>query len=93
MTLGKLFSHKKIFKMWNKSMTKYKGKKTGWVIPANFPLQFVDFFKYEWYVTAAEGELRGRKFPIPVGYDPEMTQIYGEYMKPPKDRSIYNTHL
>lgn len=93
MFMGRFFSHEKIFKMWNKSMTKYSGKKTGWVIPANFPLQFISFFKYEWYETAAEGELRGRKFPIPVGYHPEMTQIYGDYMKPPKDRSIYNTHI
>ena len=92
-TLGKMFSLEKIFKMWKKSMGKYNGKKTEYVIPANFPLPFIDFFKREWYETAADGELRGRKFPIPVGYDAEMTQIYGDYMKPPKDKSIYTTHL
>ena len=74
-------------------MGKYNGKKTEYVIPANFPLPFIDFFKREWYETAADGELRGRKFPIPVGYDAEMTQIYGDYMKPPKDKSIYTPHL
>ena len=79
--------------MWHKAMEKYNGRKREYVIPASFPLQFVDFFKYEWYESTAEGELRGRKFPIPVGYDPEMTQIYGEYMKPPKDKSIYITHM
>ena len=93
MLIGRFFSHKKLFKMWHKAMEKYNGCKREYVIPASFPLQFVDFFKYEWYESTAEGELRGRKFPIPVGYDPEMTQIYGEYMKPPKDKSIYITHM
>ncbi len=93
MLMGKCMSHEKIFKKWNKSMRKYEGKSTGWVIAANFPIPFLDFYKYEWYNSAAEGEIRGRKFPIPVGYDAELTQIYGEYMKPPKDRSIYVTHL
>lgn len=93
MTLGKLFSHEKLFRMWHKAMEKYSGQKCEYVIPANFPLPFIDFFKYEWYESAAEGELRGRKFPIPVGYDPEMTQIYGDYMKPPKDKSIYISHM
>ena len=91
--MGKFFSHEKLFKMWHKAMEKYSGKSAEWVLPANFPLQYVDIFKREWYETAAEGELRGRKFPIPVGYDAELTHIYGDYMKPPKDRSIYKTHL
>lgn len=91
--MGKLFSLKKIFKMWNKSMRKYNGKPTGYVIPVNFPLQFISIFKREWYETAAQGEIKGREFPIPVGYDAEMTQIYGDYMKPPADKSIYTTHL
>ncbi len=91
--MAKFMSREKIFKKWNKSMRKYEGKPTGWVIAANFPLPYLGFYRYEWYDTMVQGEIRGRKFPIPVGYDAELTEIYGDYMKPPKDRSIYKTHL
>ncbi len=93
MFMGKFISYDNIFKKWNKLMAKYADKDSEYVIPANFPLMFISFFKKEWYNGTAEGELRGRKFPIPAGYDPEMTQIYGDYMKPPKDRSIYISHF
>ena len=91
--LGRLYSHERLFKKWHKAMEKYNKKPSEYVIPANYPLMFIAFYKYEWYKTAVEGELRGRKFPIPVGYDPELTLTYGEYMKPPKDRSIYISHM
>lgn len=93
MALGKPYSHEKIFKKWHKLTEKYNGKRTEYVIAPTFPLPFVDFYKREWYDTVAEGELRGRKFPIPGGYHAEMTQIYGDYMKPPKDKSIYVSHM
>ncbi len=91
--MGKPFSTERLFKKWNKSMRKYENKKCEYVIPANYPLWMISYFKYEWFESCTEGELRGKKFPIPIGYDAEMTQIYGEYMKPPKDRSIYTTHM
>ena len=47
----------------------------------------------EWTEETAEGELRGRKFPVPAGYDAELTALYGDYMKPPADRSAYQQHL
>ena len=93
MFMGRFVSHKGIFKKWNRAMTKYSKKNTDWVLPANFPLQYMGFYRREWYESMAYGEIRGRKFPIPVGYDAELTAIYGEYMKPPKDKSIYKTHL
>jgi hypothetical protein len=37
--------------------------------------------------------LRGRLFPIPVGYEKELTAYYGDYKKPPKDRNVFNQHL
>ena len=37
--------------------------------------------------------IRGRKFPVPAGYDEELTAIYGDYMKPPADKSQYRTHV
>ena len=46
-----------------------------------------------WYRGTADGEIRGRKFPVPVGYDADLRSIYGDYMKPPKDLHEYNQHL
>ena len=46
-----------------------------------------------WTDQTACGVLRGREFPIPAGYDAELTAYYGDYRKPPKDRSVFNQHL
>ncbi len=46
-----------------------------------------------WFDSAAEGELRGRRFPIAAGYDGELTMFYGDYMHPPKDRNAFVQHL
>ena len=93
MILGKPFKYETLISMWNRYMTAYKNKQTKWRFPANYLLRDLGFFKDEWFSETAEGEIRGRKFPIPSGFDSELTQLYGEYMKPPKDKSIYKTHI
>ena len=47
----------------------------------------------EWMTGSVEGELRGRKFPVPAGYDKELTSYYGDYMTPPRDIGAYRQHL
>ena len=49
--------------------------------------------KMAWYASSVSGELRGRAFPIPVGYDEDLTTYYGDYMHPPKDRGAFIQHL
>ncbi len=93
MLLGKLFKYETILSMWERSMTKYKNRQTSSRFPANYLIRDLGFFRDEWFSSEAQGEIRGRSFPIPAGYDGELTQIYGEYMKPPKDKSIYKTHI
>ena len=36
---------------------------------------------------------RDRKMPIIKEYDKQLTRMYGDYMQPPKDRSIYISHM
>lgn len=91
--LGKPFKLETVFAMWNRSMTKYGNKNTEWRFPANYLLRDLGFFKEEWFIEASEGELRGHKFPVPCGYDAELKQLYGDWTKPPKDKSIYKTHI
>ena len=90
---GKLIPAKKICGWFGREMDRLERKEaksadlySNWILGAVYP-------KYAWYQGAAEGELRGRKFPIPAGYDEDLKSIYGDYMKPPEDRSIYNQHL
>ena len=97
MLLGKFFKREKLLSMHAKSMTKYmkkySDKQVEYRIIANDRL--VDLMAYpdEIYRETVDGELRGRKFPIPKGYDKELTMVYNDYMNPPKDRSAYVTHL
>jgi lipopolysaccharide cholinephosphotransferase len=93
MLMGKPFKYETMLSMWDKSMRAYENRQTKWRFPANYLLRDLRFFKDECFSDVAYGEIRNRKFPIPVGYDEELTLLYGEYMKPPKDRSIYQTHI
>ena len=47
----------------------------------------------DWTDKAAKGILRGREFPIPIGYDAELKSYYGDYKLPPKDRNAFIQHL
>ena len=91
--MGKLFSTDTIFSMWNKAMTKYKDRDTEWLFPSNYLIRDLMSYPRDMFARTAEGELRGRKFPIPSEYDKELTILYGDYKNPPKDRSIYISHL
>ncbi|MEE1198583.1 MAG: LicD family protein [Acutalibacteraceae bacterium] len=48
-----------------------------------------DRYKKEWFDKAIDGEFEGHIFPIPIGYDAVLTQLYGDYMKlPPVEKQI-----
>ena len=97
MFMGRFFKLEKIFAMHNKSMTKYlkkyENKQVEYRFPSNYLLRDMMFFPDEIFRDVAYGEINGRKFPIPVGYDKELTMIYGDYMHPPKDPSMYKNHM
>lgn len=46
-----------------------------------------------WFDHAADGEIRGRRFPVTGNYDAKLTAVYGDYMKPPKNLNDYERHL
>ena len=90
---GKLFPAKTLCRWFDRAMDRLdrKNADSPWMFSNWVP--GTTFQRAEWYESAAEGELRGRKFPIPVGYDADLRTMYGDYMKPPEDRSIYIQHL
>lgn len=91
--LGKLIPVKQIYKWWWNLISKNNISSSKYRLPANGIIQNIKCFLNEWYEATSYGEIRGRKFPIPEGYKQELTYLYGDYMTPPKDRSIYNQHL
>ena len=90
---GKLIPAKKVCEWFDRAMDRLNRKN------ADSPLMYTNwaqcrtYQKTKWFESAAEGELRGRKFPIPAGYDEDLRTYYGDYMKPPEDRSVYIQHL
>ena len=68
-------------------------KDTDWRFTANSMMRYLKVYPNDWYKDTAYGVIRGRKFPLAGGYDEELTFIYGDYMSPPADRSIYIRHL
>ena len=92
-TFGKLIGSNQIYKSWWNLFNRYNIPNSKYRLPINYTLKNVKCFPSEWYEESSYGEIRGRKFPIPKGYTQELTYLYGDYLTPPKDRSIYNQHL
>lgn len=56
-------------------------------------LNWDSIIEKEWMQQGAEGELRGRKFPVPTGYDQELTAYYGDYRTPTQTPGAFRQHL
>lgn len=72
---------------------KYNHEKTDDVICAVCTVTKYDFMKKEDLAKSTLCEYEGLKFPIPVGYDSILTEIYGNYMQlPNKENRICHSH-
>lgn len=91
--IGKNVSVKWICDQWYKRIVNYEKLNFNRRFTSNYRIKNMRFFPNEWYENTIYGEIRGRKVPLPVGYDQELTALYGDYMNPPADRSIYIQHL
>jgi len=91
--LGRMIPLKKIIK-WMKQLTfKYDSDRTYYRLPINYPLKDLKFFPDDLFLETACFPIRGRSFPVPCGYDEELTLLYGNYLIPEKDSHKYKTHL
>ena len=91
--LGKLFSAGRICRMWWKTLEKYQNSpKASGRMPGNY-LRHLQIFEDDCFEGTATGIIRGREFPIPGGFDKELTQQYGDYMTPKNDPTEYIQHL
>ena len=92
-TVGKCISMKKINSLyhWLEDLASAKEKK--YCLLANdIPPFLRSGIETEWFRESVEAQFGDRTMPIPKGYHEYLTHIYGDYMQPPKDRSIYVSH-
>ena len=90
--IGKLFSAKRICRMWWKLLWRtQKNPKASGRMPVNY-LRHLQVYDDDCFGETTSGVIRGREFPIPSGYDKELALQYGDYMTP-RDDSTFIRHL
>ncbi|MBE5953128.1 MAG: LicD family protein [Lachnospiraceae bacterium] len=91
--IGRMFSMNKILKMWDRLTQKYSHKKSLYRFSANAMPRDMIFYDSDIYEDVVYFPIRDREFPVPVGYDKELTMHYGDYMKPREDHEYFTQHL
>lgn len=93
-SVGRFFSVKKIFSMYDKTLQKYARMPCAFRFASTYRLNArAHFFPKELFEDTAYFPLRGRLFPVPKGYDEELSIQYGDWRTPQKDFSYYIQHL
>ena len=94
-SIGKYFSVNQICKIFFRLCSKWQSKNTKYYFPINYTYtgNYSRMFDRKIFESTVYGIIRGRKFPVPGGFDQELRQQYGNYQEPPKDNSIYIKHL
>ena len=92
-TLGKVIPARNICRWWWENVQRYQNQEAAFRFCSNYSLKSLQMFSENIYDGVAYFPIRGRLFPVPSGYHDELTQQYGDYMKPPEDISKYETHL
>ena len=90
--VGKPFSTQWICRTWTRIASGYQKRPARWRFPFNYQLHHQHFFPEELYTDTVWLPFRDRKLPLPSGYDAELTQIYGDYMRPPKNKNAFVKH-
>lgn len=93
--MGKVIPLEWIWNAYLRDFDKWKGRNIGVYFAMNYRIEHIDkmFFNADYFRTTELVPLRNRKFPVPGGYDQELTQIYGDYMTPHQDNTAYIRHL
>lgn len=93
-TIGKCIPMKRIHALygWLENLTAAKGKKYCLLINDLMPY-LKPGMKSEWFYQSVDFLFRNRMMPISKDYHDYLTFTYGDYMQPPKDRSIYVSHM
>ncbi len=75
----------------NKLGMKYDYVKSDYAGIVVFPVGLTERFIKKGFEPGGTAEFCGKQYPIPVGYDAWMRNIYGDYMQfPPKEKQVSN---
>lgn len=89
-TVGRLIPFPVIYKIWNRLCVKDRKRQNCLYFYTNYaPDYFYVEIEKAWYDETAEAVFEDTKFLIPSGWDPYLTQTYGDYRKlPPKEKRV-----
>lgn len=90
--MGRPFSMAWIWRQWERVSRRYEHAPSACRFPANYQLPYHIFLPESAYADTVYLPFRDRRLPMPVGYDDELTLLYGDYMHPPKDKSAFIQH-
>jgi lipopolysaccharide cholinephosphotransferase len=92
--IGEHISLKTIFKWYYSFSKKYNGTNNEYCTVSNF-LSVLGLRQYrsEWFSETVDMQFEDIVLPVFKRYDDILKFQYGDYMQPPKDKSIYKTHL
>ena len=92
-TLGRLIPAKTVCNLWRQNAERYRDKEAAFRFCSNYSLKALQVFPEALYRETAYLPVRGRKFPVPAGYDSELRQQYGDYMVPVRDPNRFRAHM
>lgn len=91
--IGSKLKMKHILK-WYEALCMRNSKSSKYCMRSNCTLGYMDLpLKSEWFEGIVYLSFKGREFPVPCGYDQQLTLFYGDYMKPLENREDYITHF
>lgn len=91
---GKCKKLDKIIAMQEKLCTKYQNENTDFVYISNYTMKAIHLcFHKEYFASSVKKYIRDSQFDCPVGYHEFLTEVYGDYMTPPRQEDQKPTHI
>lgn len=92
--LGRLFPMEYILKKRDKIFRKYENMPGKYCIITNDIPKYWDLlYERAWFDGVVRVPFEDKMLPVQTGYDQKLSLQYGDYMKPPKDKTEYISHM
>ena len=95
--VGKIYSGnspKRIIQRWFRFiLSEHNETNMRYTVNAPFKKMYMIAMPEKWFGEPAYGFIRGKAFPVFSDYNEALKTIYGDYMKPERNRKKYTTHV
>ena len=93
-TIGKRIHIEKIIQWQNDLSIKMNKKSVKYCMITNDQPRYLDLaYEVAWFEENVYVPFRDKELPVPKGYHQKLTLVYGDYMRPPKNRDEYIQHF